>query len=88
MRAKHFVCARYGTSKMHLSTPSQTQHLGGLGCCWFLCSCYVVDSLINAAPILCGGSCSLWRIQCFVLVFVIHYFVSFLVLQSFCRGED
>ena len=42
-----------GASKMHL-TPLPL----GLGCCLFLCggSVVVVDSLFNAAPIVCGGS--------------------------------
>ena len=40
----------------------------------------VVDLLFNVLSIVCGGSV-------FVFVFGMHYFESFLVLHSSCRGR-
>ena len=49
---------------------------GGLGCCPFLGGgSIVVNLLFGVLPIGCGGSV-------FVFCFVVHYFVSFQVLQS------
>ena len=62
---------RFDASKMHLSSPP-----GDLGCCPFKVFCSVViGSLLHVPPIICGGSV-------FGLCFGMHYFVSFLDLQS------
>ena len=59
---------------MHLYL-SHTPPSGGLGCCpLYRNGSTVVDLLFNVLSIVCGRS---------VFVFVLHFFVSILVLQSF-----
>ena len=50
-------------------------------CCHLFFENFVVDSLVYVPAIVCGGSV-------FGLCFVLHYFVSFLVLKSPWRGRE
>ena len=78
MRAKHLlcinnnICQRFGVSKMHLRTPRWLRLLSVLR--WWLCCCWFD---VGCYSHWCVGPC-----------FVMHYLVSFLVLQSFWQGRE